>query len=304
MTNQKNQTVNQHYVPRCYMKNFATINGTGKKEKALISFYQFDKNLLLNKVPTKTICYEKYFYGDDCIIEHKFAQKENSWGMILGKISLKETNYIGEEEEKQIKDFVIYQYGRTLAMFKFGKIILEEMITAHLCNTTSVISEKIIRNMVDENVDNEIDTSDIIQCCDEIVGTIGDLKVSIIRYESKEKLITSDMPIILMNPFCVGKAGLSNVGVIIFFPVSPDTLIVISDSKIYSIEKFIRSDNENDVINLNKYQVISSEERIMAKEKEDLSAYIEDKVVLNERDERRSQKELNQVFLITKLLWK
>ncbi|MDD3169503.1 MAG: DUF4238 domain-containing protein, partial [Eubacteriales bacterium] len=238
-------------------------------------------------MPTKTICYEKYFYGEDCVIEHEFAQKETNWGITLQKVSLSEDYFISEQEEQQIKDFTIYQYGRTLAMFKHGKEIMEEMITAHLYNTTSVIDENTIRNMVAEKVDKELDATDVVHCCNEIIGTIDDLKISIVRYKTKEKLITSDMPVVTMNPFCAGKAGMSNMGVLIFFPVSSDTLVVIYDSKIYSIEKFFRSSNEDDVKHLNKYQVISAEERILANKKNELSIYIEDTNLMNDRDEYR-----------------
>lgn len=290
--NHKNITVNQHYVPRCYMKNFATVIGTGRKEKALIVFYQFDIKLLSDKVPTKTICYEKYFYGEDCVIEHDFAQKETNWGITLQKVSQSEDDFIDVLEEQQIKDFAVYQFGRTLAMFKHGKETMEEMITSHLYNTTSEIDENTIRNMVTEKIDKELDATDIVHCCNEILGTIDDLKISIIRYETKEKLITSDMPVVMMNPLCSGKAGMSNVGVLIFFPVSPDTLIIIHDSKIYSIDKFLRSYNEEDVKHLNKYQVIGSEERILANEPNELSTYIEDDNLLNDRDEYRCKRKV------------
>ena len=45
---EKQTTINQHYVPRFYMKNFSeVINEETNKEKALISFYQFDKMIYI-----------------------------------------------------------------------------------------------------------------------------------------------------------------------------------------------------------------------------------------------------------------
>ena len=68
-------TVDQHYVPRFYMKNFSLVKGTGKKEKVFISFFQFDEKLYREHIPTKTICYENYFYGEDGEIEKEFANR-------------------------------------------------------------------------------------------------------------------------------------------------------------------------------------------------------------------------------------
>ena len=77
-------TVNQHYVPRFYMKHFANIINAGtKKEKVLISFYQFKDNLLKNNIPTRSVCSEDYFYDQDGKIENALADMETKWSMAL-----------------------------------------------------------------------------------------------------------------------------------------------------------------------------------------------------------------------------
>ena len=77
---EKQTTINQHYVPRFYMKNFSEVkNEETNKEKALISFYQFDKMIYIEKIPTKSICCEKYFYDEDGHIENKLTEKESIW---------------------------------------------------------------------------------------------------------------------------------------------------------------------------------------------------------------------------------
>lgn len=70
--NDNQLTIKQHYVPRFYMRNFSTIKGVGKKEKVLISFYQFDGDLFKENVPIKSICYRNYFYGEDGEVEKNF----------------------------------------------------------------------------------------------------------------------------------------------------------------------------------------------------------------------------------------
>lgn len=75
-------TVDQHYVPRFYMKNFSDIIGGGSKEKMLISFFQFNGELYREKIPVKSICYKNYFYGEDGVLEKKLAKKEGIWANI------------------------------------------------------------------------------------------------------------------------------------------------------------------------------------------------------------------------------
>lgn len=300
MSVQKNvadhKTKNQHYVPRCYMKNFARVVGEGKKEKAFIGFYQFDKDIFRDGVPTKTVCYEEYFYGEDGKIENEFARKETTWGSTLKKICKCSDWSLDEEDEKQIKNFAIYQYERTLAIYKHHKDMMSEILATHFHNNIPILDEAKIRQITDEKLENEINAAQAVEICNKMLDVIDDLQLSIIRYETKEKLITSDMPIIMMNPFCPSKAGMSNVGVMIFFPISNNTLAVIFDKKIYRLDKFIKLCNEKDVENLNKYQVISAEERVLSVTTEDFKKYVYDLELLDERKQYQDKRKTASGF--------
>lgn len=72
-------TKKQHYVPRFYMKPFSVIANRGtKKEKVLISFYNFNKNIIRKNVPVMSVCAEDFFYGKDGVTENKLAEKEKN----------------------------------------------------------------------------------------------------------------------------------------------------------------------------------------------------------------------------------
>lgn len=59
---EKQTTINQHYVPRFYMKNFSEVkNEETNKEKALISFYQFDKMIYIEKYLLKVFVAKNIF---------------------------------------------------------------------------------------------------------------------------------------------------------------------------------------------------------------------------------------------------
>lgn len=46
-------TIDQHYVPRFYMRNFAINKGEGKKEKSLISFFNLIEKYVEKKFQLK-----------------------------------------------------------------------------------------------------------------------------------------------------------------------------------------------------------------------------------------------------------
>ncbi len=54
--NQEQITTWQHYVPRMYLRNFGEIKKKKNKEIVLVSFYQFDKKLIVPHASTYDIC--------------------------------------------------------------------------------------------------------------------------------------------------------------------------------------------------------------------------------------------------------
>jgi len=65
------------------------------------------------------------------------------------------------------------------------------------------------------------------------LDSIKDLDVTIINYKTKRKLISSDVPVISINPFHRPTIGYGCMGLIMIYPVSPHQLVVIYDGKMY-----------------------------------------------------------------------
>ena len=65
----------QHYVPRFYLKRFATCD---KK----FNLYSIERKSVIadgNSVPYKDQFYEDYFYGEDKVWENKLDDLESKW---------------------------------------------------------------------------------------------------------------------------------------------------------------------------------------------------------------------------------
>lgn len=290
-------TIDQHYVPRFYMKNFAIIRGEGKKEKSFISFFQFDKKISRENIPTKSVCYEKYFYGENGNIEKMLAAKEGKWGKTINKIVSKPEEKLLSEDMLLLKEFGVYQYGRTLAMFNYNKQAISDILTDSFSNFNPHVDSEMIREKVDDKIQNEMFASQIVELSNEVVNELNDLGVTVIEFETQGKLITSDMPVVMTNPFSIDNAGMANVGVVMMYPISEKVLILIYDSKIYtSLKQYMKDDNEEDVVSLNKYQVLSAEERIMSDKLENLVAIMQDRDVCEKREKFREKKKVDSSY--------
>lgn len=293
MAENQNIPIDQHYVPRSYLRNFSKIIGEGKKEKNLVCFFQFSGELYKKDIPTKSICYKHYFYGEDGILEKSLSVQEGQWSKVLKKICQMQCYDLDQNDEADIKEFAIYQFARTLASLNFtkdtAKNILAECVKAHL----NISIDSNIEKLLIDKVNDSIAPSMLIDICNHILDDLNDLKISIYKFKTTHKLITSDAPVIITNPFSISSAGFANIGIFIMFPISPDTLVTIFDAKIYDKGRsFIESSNEQDVINLNKYQVISAEERIISINREELEEALKSDNALNARKEYLSKDKL------------
>ncbi|MDZ5014209.1 DUF4238 domain-containing protein [Clostridium perfringens] len=284
----KQITRNQHYVPRFYLKNFSKIKGSGKKEKSLISFYQLDRNLLRENIPTKSICYEEYFYGEDGKMEKFFSNKESEWASVINDIIKSNSYSLDIKQESLIKEFAIFQYCRTSATYKHTNGIISEIKQKSIYEEFNYIDKGKTFN---ENLEEVISISDILNNCEEMIKCIDDLKISIIKFDTTNKLITSDMPVIRINPFSYDMVWLESVGIVILFPISNEFMVMIYDSKLYkNCSNYMVSTNEQDVINLNKYQVMSVEERIMSNRINELSSISKDTKLILKRKNKYKEK--------------
>ena len=137
-------TVNQHYVPRFYLKPFCkVITPNTKKEKCFISFYQFKDELMKEGIPTTSICSEDYFYDEDGSIENALAVKESKeWSVAFKKIIHEEE--LEERDFNYIREFTLYQISRTKAMLIHSQEMAATILTDTLYNESENLDKEII----------------------------------------------------------------------------------------------------------------------------------------------------------------
>ncbi len=268
-------TKNQHYVPRFYMKPFSMIKNEGtKKEKVLISFYQFKGNLLKDNIPTSSICSENFFYDEDGKIENKLAEEENKWGSTILKINRGEV--LMASDIKNIREFTAYQISRTKAMLAHNQNMVTTILTDVLYNRNSDLNKSVINEMVEKKVESEITSEYNLDFVNDILSTIDDLKMIILENKTDIAFFTSDVPVIIVNPLGVHRAGLGDIGTVVFFPISQRKMVMFYDSKLYG--KITEEIQDSECIStFNKYQYVSADERILASNAIEFEKFIQDK---------------------------
>jgi hypothetical protein len=98
-----------------------------------------------------------------------------------------------------------------------------------------------------------------------------DLGYKLIRNETKEDFITSDVPVVKINPFMSflnfgSQTGLGSKGLLVFYPISPKKLIILFDRDIYRIgsdsKHVVDVRSERDVEQINLVQAAACYENV------------------------------------------
>lgn len=250
----------QHYVPRMYIKRFT--------EDEKIYLYNVETKTNIGQVPYKNICQEDYFYGKNLQNEKYLSNKESEWNKSIDEII---NGNHSDENISNIKEFAIFQKQRTLGSLENFNTSIKEILE----NTVMFGLEKKAydiqkyKNLIDDKCQEEandaIDTSFMLDMAKNTIQLIDDLSFLHIKYNTNKKLISSDNPIIVINPYLKYNFGFSMIGLIFLFPISPKDLVVLYDHKIYSKysdAKYIENSNQSEVNHINSYELINANEII------------------------------------------
>lgn len=290
--NQEQITTWQHYVPRMYLRNFGEIEKKKNKEIAFVTFYQFDKNLIVPHVSTHDICADEFFYDEDNHIEHMLSDMEGEWSSWIKKVIAEEMDEAEEQDMiRSLKTFAVYQYSRTNGMLEHTREMSREIMFTLFNQEYPEYAGRVdvIKKAISDLVDKEIKSDYHVLMAKELQKEIDDLAFKVVKNITDKPFITSDVPVLVMNP--LGRkqgGGLAQIGIVMIFPISDWHLIVIYDDKIYEHIPDEITEIE-DVRTLNHFQVLSADERIIARDKSTLQNLVDDKELINLRNKIRSE---------------
>lgn len=277
----------QHYVPRMYLRNFGEIKKKKNKEIVLVSFYQFDKKLIVPHASTYDICAEDFFYDKDNHIEHMLSNMEGEWSSWIKKVIAED---VGEAEEQDmissLKNFAVYQYSRTNGMLEHTREMSRELMFTLFNQEYPEYADyvDVVKETIAAHVDNEIQSDYHVLMAEELQKEIDDLAFKVVKNCTDLPFITSDVPVLVMNP--LGRkqgGGLAQIGIVMIFPISDWRLIVIYDDKIYEHIPDELTDVQ-EVRKLNHFQVLSADKRIIARNEITLQDLVNDNELISLRN--------------------
>ncbi len=243
----KDQTRNQHYIPRFYLKEFATNDTYGKKGKEQV--YIYDKKSEKSEPRNiKKIAKENYLYSPKDSNGNRSMYMEKRLGDMENLISL-----IWNDFSNDFIDLENYNTKKVMAMFISSLILrhpdnLEKNENSRNFLINDIIKHNHLNNkkvaFIVNGEEHPFDISELtkkateyeksmffVENIDYFMNEFSEIfmkkKWSIIISEEK-KFITSDNPIIIDNNL-TNIFGLNTQGTIILFPISPKRLLQLED---------------------------------------------------------------------------
>ena len=207
MPNDNNYTVDEHFLPRMYLKEFSEIKKKGNKEKAFV--WQYNVRTMIQtstQVNVQDICFEKYLYelrnADGSFIARNAIEK--TFGKIEVAVnnairSIKErvqnekclncTTFLSGEEKSLLSIFIaalMYRDPDTIAReIDFLKKTNPEMTDEQARNFT-------LLNLLPLGLDSDWDRQTIIRTA---VTNLSDMAVQV-GLADNDVIFTSDRPFV------------------------------------------------------------------------------------------------------------
>lgn len=262
------QKVSNHFVPQFYLKNFSN------NKKSIGMFNIVNQKYVKDASIKKQAC-KDYLYGDDGTIEDMFMELENECSKTIKNIiATEQIPNKNSQEYSLLILFILLCEARNLKMAdsfnnlidKQAKILLK--MKANKDKNFRVPIETIEKSKISMDIPNLYS----IRAIADTYPIIMDLKAVLLVSKSDRQFITSDNPLVRYNQLYVQRRytirgyGLGNMGLQLFFPISPKMCICIFDHILYDfyenregiieVDKGKQLDEINRLIYLNSYNTI------------------------------------------------
>ncbi len=265
----------QHYIPQFLLRNWSA-------DKKNIGIYLVESDRYIVG-PIRDQAQRHNLYGADQKVESLFSEQEYDVSHIVAEL-LKETIPLEQNDLLKIKTFIALQYCRTPAFVRYMNDTLTGLVRNIMLKT---FDAKQFEEMVSStNVYFSNPVPEQTRMIIDILTTLFDLKVCLIRNTTSKGFVIGEHPVVVLNPLLSEKrwptrSGLGLKGAVISMPISPGYILCLYDRKTYGIigGGRIASASDEDVELLNKCQFFNTESCIYAR---DLENDYKDKAIESE----------------------
>ena len=293
----------QHYIPQFYLKNFS------EDQKQLWIYVLKSEQCQLS--PIKSTCQGTYFYGKDPEYEAAFAESEQKHSKVIKKII--ENESIESLKEKDLFDlywFLLLQSART----KESKNVADNFVEffAETYFKPYLKSQNEIKEYTPEEIDSiKIKMPEFYKynIAISMYSTIGllDLKTILLKNKPENPFISSDAPVVKNNYLKLkgyNLIGILSPGLQILCPLNSKLALLLYHQNAYEIKEEINSvieiDNESDIDQLNKLQILNALDILFFSDKKNRK-YVHDlclKSLKGKKEKKIVQKVLKKEYKI------
>lgn len=227
----------QHYIPQFYLRSFSDNN------QKSIGLYRFEDKKFVSNASIKDIAYRNNFYDNDNSIENVLTNMEGRWNeilkVLLGRDMTANTNKWVVENRNEITNDIICFFAITqVRSAQQGDSIVKIMRTIEKSTRKEISSETYNQYFGCMPEMEKHPGSSCLNLGLEVRPLFAGLNLVSIYNFSKEKFITSDVPVFCINPFFEKRQysfnfGLASMGIQIFLPISVEVCLCLYDKNIY-----------------------------------------------------------------------
>lgn len=282
---------NQHYVPQAYLRNFSV----DKKNlwilnlKTHTSYFGPIRTEKTYHGPIKTQASLSYFYTKNIEVEDNLSYVEMDGIKVMNMLLDDSYRKLNDFEFASLSKYMILQLART-----------KTMADNIACFLNDQLRHKFIEQRHIEYLDNHLlfkfDYPSLFGLHFYLNNMLSffDLEMKVIEIGAsvKEYFVTSDNPVCVFNPYyqqrfgCCSYVNLYQVGLIVYFPISPTKAIFLYDASVYQVGNstcgVVVLCLKQDVDSLNSMIAISDKNNIFyAHEKDILSVKINNINIIN-----------------------
>ena len=246
--------VSNHYVPQFYLKNFSN-------NKKSIGMYIIDKRKYCKEASIKEQACKDYLYGKDTKLEDMFMDIEREVSKIINDII--DTSSIplrNSAEYALLLLFMLISETRNLKTAdSYNNFIDISMKTLAKMDRRCNISHDILDRV---KISMKIPNLTSIKVAHDIYPILFDLKCVLLINKTDRQFITSDNSLVKYNQMYVERRytsrgyGLGNMGIQLFFPITPQLCICLFDHCIYdykaNMDENIEINKEGQIDEVNK----------------------------------------------------
>lgn len=223
-----------HYVPRFYLKFFAT--DLEAKSPRTINMYNIPREFLISDASIADQCARDWFYGTSDNLEDAMSTLESAWASFFRDFRDKTI-----PPQPKSKDHLLLLLFISIQMLRTNRRALDTNESIRMMMKTITAHDSHL-SATGDDFDWELKDPVFLSLRSflPVAHYLDDLEICLLKTHMPSAFVTSDDPVFKHNLYCesfteTGNTGATNTGLLIFLPISPEFCVLFYDNGVYKV---------------------------------------------------------------------